>query len=635
MIISMPSLIINNRIRISHLLIVLLFFLPLITYSQNSQAERERDFYSSIESLKTKPNTLKLVAQNKLLDRDSLQKYYKQILEEYQDRQGEFNTSQNICWLYEIGYVELSLEYVDLGIKTFEQTLKLIDKQNDPKAYKQIKMELGDAYRNVGKKKKSNETFLELLELPIMQQDTMAQISCIRLMAENYENLNEYQKALELCLQLYNYSLRKNNYAKASYNLIQMGRMAAYIESDTTYFEYFHLANTMAVKSGIKRRIGNNLINTGNAYRKAGFPIIALKYLLKAKQYANHYTTYGYVYNLLGLSSVYILLDSIQQAYSYAKKSKKIAMEINAHNWVYHSCERMAICFVRMNKNDSAKILLQEAVGLSKILLNESQTIDLYKQLSDLSITLKDYASAVAYLDSSYVGYTKLITETNDDKLAQLRLESDYYIHKTRISELLSNNKIEKEKRKQLSAVVIGILLVLALSIISIIIIRKRLRQLRESYVNLVKKSLELDSLNNKLHECEIKPARIIKDEDLIIDKLKKLLIKEEVFTNSDLSLKSLAEELETNTSYLSAIINSHFNINLKSLLNKHRINKARKMLVSKNFRHYSMEGIATEVGFKSRSAFYQTFKTDTGLSPTQYIENYNLAIMDYSERSE
>lgn len=613
----------------------MLLSLTVFAYPQNNQAEREKDFYLTIESLKSNPKALKLVSKNKLLDRDSLLNYYNQILEEYQSKHIEFNNSQNICWLYEIGYVELSLEYIDLGIETFEKTLKLIDKLRDPEAYKQIKMELGDAYRNVGKKLKSNETFLELLELPIMQQDTMAQIACFRLMAENYENLKEYQKAMELCLQIYNYALRKKDFGKASYNLIQMGRMAAYIESDTTYFEYFHLANNMALKSGIKRRIGNNLINTGNAYRKAGFPTIALKYLLKAKEYASHYTHYGYVYNLLGLSSAYILLDSIPQAYSYAKKSKKLAMEINAHNWVFHSCVKMANCYIRMNKNDSAKILLHEAVELSKNLLNKSQTIDLYKQLSDLSVNMQDYALAVAYLDSSYVAYTNLITETNDDKLAQLRIESDYYIHKSRISELVSNNKIEKEKRKQLSAIVIGVLPVLALSIIATIIIRKRLRQLRESYINLGKKSLELDSLNNKLHECEIKPVRIIKDEDIIIKKLKKLLIKEEVFTNSDLSLKSLAEELETNTSYLSAIINSHFNINLKSLLNKHRINKARKMVVSNDFKHYSMEGIATEVGFKSRSAFYQAFRIDTGLSPTLYIENYNLAIMDSSEESE
>ena len=37
------------------------------------------------------------------------------------------------------------------------------------------------------------------------------------------------------------------------------------------------------------------------------------------------------------------------------------------------------------------------------------------------------------------------------------------------------------------------------------------------------------------------------------------------------------------------------------------------------------MNGVATEVGFKSRSGFYQSFKTFTGLTPTQYTENYYL----------
>ncbi|MFK5856841.1 MAG: AraC family transcriptional regulator [Bacteroidota bacterium] len=102
-----------------------------------------------------------------------------------------------------------------------------------------------------------------------------------------------------------------------------------------------------------------------------------------------------------------------------------------------------------------------------------------------------------------------------------------------------------------------------------------------------------------------------------------------EAYTNPELSLKSLADDLGTNTSYLSSAVNSHYNCNLPSLINKYRIDKARHLMVSDEFKHYSMEGIALEVGFKSRSVFYQSFKIITGLSPNLYVENYKLVISD------
>ncbi|RLD38743.1 MAG: hypothetical protein DRI74_02935 [Bacteroidetes bacterium] len=609
---------------------------PTITFSQGKLAQRKQDFYASAKLGKLFVQKLNLGAKSYSYNQDTLLKYYNRLLKEYQSQDDSLNKARNIIWLYEIGYIQASLNQIDLAIKTFEQALKLTSKQNNPRAYKYLKIELGDAYRMVGKKKKSNETFLELLDLPIMQKDTAERINCLRIMAENYEYLKEYQKAMELSLQLYNYALEKNDYNMASYKLIQMGRMAAFIESDTNYFEYFHLANSMARRSRIQRRIGNNLINTGNAYRDAGYPKKALSYLLDAYKYKDYFTTYGYVYNLLSLSSTYFELDSISQSYAYAQKSMQISKKIDAYNYVYQSSIRLANCYIKMNVNDSAKIYLQNAIRLTKDMDNKNRLVNLYKQLSNVCIKIEDYAAAVAYLDSSYIKYTKLITETNDNKLAELRIESDYYIHRTRINELVSNNIIEKEKSKQLTITVISITIALVISIFSAIIIRKRLKQTQESYVNLVKKNIELDKLNHQLHECEIRPTRKakhenIKNEDVIIQKLKKLLYTDEIFKNSNISLSSLAEELETNTSYLSAIVNNHFNSNLRSLLNKHRIDKARKMLVSEEFKHYSMEGIASEVGFKSRSGFYQTFKIITGLTPSLYIKNYRL-IEQYSD---
>jgi YesN/AraC family two-component response regulator len=269
---------------------------------------------------------------------------------------------------------------------------------------------------------------------------------------------------------------------------------------------------------------------------------------------------------------------------------------------------------------------------MNKLSGSERNTASLYRNLATVSTLLYDYKNAFLYLDTAYNAYNDFVTKTNNDKLAQLRNESDYYIHKAKILELVSHNKIEKEKSKKLAIMIAAVSIVLIMSILFSVLRRRQMKRLKDSYYSLVKKNIELDALTGKLTESEIYPERktkseSIKDEQIIIRKLIKMLQTDNVFTNPDLSLKMLADELNTNTTYLSAIVNTHFNSNLKTLINKYRIEKARKLMISDQYKNYSMDGIAAEVGFRSRSGFYTAFKTVTGLTPTIYIENYKLVI--------
>lgn len=626
--------------KLAGLLFILMVSLPLNGICNNRLNQRKKAFFGEIEILRLHPEKISLKAKSRQYNRDSLLVYYKELQSFYTINSSRLNQWQRIAWLYETGLVQLSLEMNELSIKTFESALVLIDRKSNPGEYLRLNIELAYAYRAMGLFRKSNELYNEILKLPSVRSDSIEQMHCNYFLAENYENLGEYQRSMELCRLLYDYSLRKNDYANASYNLIQTGRMAAYLESDTSYFEYFHLANSQAVLSGVNWRIGNNLVSTGYAYNKAGYPQNALKYFKAGESLAEYSQPRDYLYCLLGLSSTYLTLDSIDEAFSYANKAMITARGIQGYQWMSESCEVIAGCFMKTEKYDSARYYLKEAIRLNKLSGMDDCPGDLYKQLSDISIKLKDYTHAVLYLDTAYAIFTSFVARTNEDKLAKLRNESDYYIHKARITELISRNKIDKEKRSRLIVLITAISVVLLLSSLFSVFRRRQMKRLRDSYIGLVRKNIELDQLNQKLIVCEARPSKrrngdSIKDEDNILNKFRKLLQQDEIFTNPELSLKMLADELGTNTSYFSAIVNNHYNCNFKSLINKCRIDKARKMMVSDEFKHYSMDGIANEVGFKSRSGFYLAFKSVTGINPTMYIENYKFALPDLNEDPE
>ncbi len=115
---------------------------------------------------------------------------------------------------------------------------------------------------------------------------------------------------------------------------------------------------------------------------------------------------------------------------------------------------------------------------------------------------------------------------------------------------------------------------------------------------------------------------RTIKNEKEILTMLDKLLGKQKIYKNQKLSLINLSKELNTNTSYLSTIINTHYHCNFKTLINQLRIDEACIIMMKNKHQSLSIKGIAEEVGFKSRSRFYLAFKKYTGLSPLQYISN-------------
>jgi AraC-like DNA-binding protein len=93
----------------------------------------------------------------------------------------------------------------------------------------------------------------------------------------------------------------------------------------------------------------------------------------------------------------------------------------------------------------------------------------------------------------------------------------------------------------------------------------------------------------------------------------------EELFTDTKLCIDDVALRLAINSKYLSQSINEEYNRNFYVYVNELRVEKAKTYLVAEPQANYSIEGIARQVGFQSKSSFYIAFKRSTGLTPTAY----------------
>lgn len=82
---------------------------------------------------------------------------------------------------------------------------------------------------------------------------------------------------------------------------------------------------------------------------------------------------------------------------------------------------------------------------------------------------------------------------------------------------------------------------------------------------------------------------------------------------------QKLAEELQTNTRYISAAVALHTGDNYNALVNSYRLRDACRMLRSTRYAQYTAEEIGLLAGFSSRQAFYLAFHRSKNCTPRQY----------------
>ncbi len=108
---------------------------------------------------------------------------------------------------------------------------------------------------------------------------------------------------------------------------------------------------------------------------------------------------------------------------------------------------------------------------------------------------------------------------------------------------------------------------------------------------------------------------------------LERLAIFEETkgYLKPNTSLQTLAKSLETNSNYLSKIINVYHQKNFSSYISDLRVDYIiEELKTNPNFRKYTIKAIAVEVGFGNAESFTKAFKAKTAIYPSYYIKRLN-----------
>ena len=106
---------------------------------------------------------------------------------------------------------------------------------------------------------------------------------------------------------------------------------------------------------------------------------------------------------------------------------------------------------------------------------------------------------------------------------------------------------------------------------------------------------------------------------DRLYDEMLRIIVKERKYRDKDYNTRMLAEDLHSNSRYISAVCATRFHKNYSELVNDYRVNDAMSLLADKRIEKMNIEDIAEMVGFNTRQSFYSNFYKRLGVTPRQY----------------
>ncbi|MEP7374056.1 MAG: helix-turn-helix domain-containing protein [Chitinophagaceae bacterium] len=106
------------------------------------------------------------------------------------------------------------------------------------------------------------------------------------------------------------------------------------------------------------------------------------------------------------------------------------------------------------------------------------------------------------------------------------------------------------------------------------------------------------------------------------LSSLKTLMESDKPYMNPELNVHALSHLLGISKNHLTQVLNEHLEMNFFEFINMYRIEEAKKLMLSPAYGQLSLQGIATESGYKSKATFFSNFRKITGLTPLEWLSS-------------
>jgi AraC-like DNA-binding protein len=330
--------------------------------------------------------------------------------------------------------------------------------------------------------------------------------------------------------------------------------------------------------------------------------------------------TYSYLVLNSGINNFFNKQYSI--ACDSLKKSKEILLRLNDQE------TRVALCNYYIGRSLTSLKRVKEGIQHFKAadsIIQQTnditpELIEVYNYLIEDAQKRKDLKSELNYT-KSLIKYDSILNVNY--KYLKKNITKKYETPKLINGRDKLISQLNKREKKLNSRLLILTIIALIFLIILIYFIKRNFNN-KKRYNQLVneikKKSAKTDTEISELIEGTTIgiPEHIVKD----------ILVKLEIFESSNqftkkkYTLNSLAKEINTNSSYLSKVINVTKSESFAHYLNNLKIDFAvDKLSKDKKFKSFTIKAIAEDSGFNTAQSFTNAFYKKTGIYPSYFIK--------------
>ncbi|MBQ8656908.1 MAG: helix-turn-helix domain-containing protein [Prevotella sp.] len=110
--------------------------------------------------------------------------------------------------------------------------------------------------------------------------------------------------------------------------------------------------------------------------------------------------------------------------------------------------------------------------------------------------------------------------------------------------------------------------------------------------------------------------------EQLLMDRIRKLMDERQVFLNNDLKLEDISKELGVHRNDISACINSQTGCTVPQFINGYRVEQAKQLL--RDVPEKKVSAVWMDCGFTNEQTFFRIFRATTGMTPKEFQKATN-----------
>lgn len=183
-------------------------------------------------------------------------------------------------------------------------------------------------------------------------------------------------------------------------------------------------------------------------------------------------------------------------------------------------------------------------------------------------------------------------------------LQRAYHTLFNRNSELIDSDEKYKQMQKKY---------------LSVVELLKKCRQVEEARESKEVHAMDTKEMEN-MGDKKLSPALSTEHTEKLLEDILRVMEDGTYVFNPDFSLNQLAKLVNSNTKYVSWVINDTYNKNFRTFINEYRIREASKRLLNtEKYGSLTIQAIAEDVGFKSVTNFVVSFKRNVGITPSLY----------------